>query len=343
MLAELLAWWSQQMGALLSRAFRRSGPSARDALVLRAEPGAEGTWQVLRRRRGTLTRIGAVSTSEPVASWRQAVASRGRREPVTIAIGRPFLVRRTTVPAAASGNLDRLLRYEMDRLTPFDAASVLFTHEVAGRDQAAGTLAVDLAVAPRLWVQDVVERLAALGIRPEALEAPEGGAIRSIPLDHISPERQARSRLILQTGYALFALLALAAAALPFVRQSFALSEADEKIAALRPRMAEVDALRRQIAAGSAGADRLAAARDRATNALRVLGILTDLLPDDTVLTSLSLRQDRLTMEGRSAVATRLISSMAAEPHLRNPAFAAPVVHGENGVDIFTIQAGFGT
>jgi general secretion pathway protein L len=131
--------------------------------------------------------------------------------------------------------------------------------------------------------------------------------------------------------------------AVPFIRQSLALADVDAQIAALRPRIDQVDALRRQIAAGSAGAGRIAAARERGTVALRVLGDLTDLLPDDTYLTSVALRRTQLTIEGHSTAATKLIAAMAADPQLKNPAFGAPVVRAENGTDIFTIQAGFGS
>jgi Tfp pilus assembly protein PilN len=131
--------------------------------------------------------------------------------------------------------------------------------------------------------------------------------------------------------------------AVPLIRQSLALADVDAQIAVLRPRMDQVDALRRQIAAGSAGAGRIAAARERGTVALRALGVLTDLLPDDTWLTSIALRHAQLTIEGHSTAATKLIAAMTADPQLKSPSFGAPVVRAENGTDIFTIQAGFGS
>jgi general secretion pathway protein L len=129
----------------------------------------------------------------------------------------------------------------------------------------------------------------------------------------------------------------------PLIRQSLALADVDARIAALRPGMDQVDAMRRQIAAGSAGAGQIAAARERGTVALRALGILTDLMPDDTWLTSIALHHNQLTIEGHSTAATKLIAAMTADPQLKNPAFGAPVVRAENGTDIFTIQAGFGS
>lgn len=337
--------------APLTRRF--SGPG-RDGLVLEADSRVAGAWRVLRRRRGASAPVATLSVDAPDAAWRHALASRRRNEPVVIALGEPFLFRRTTVPAAAAANLGRFLRYEMDRLTPFAAADVLFTYRAGPRD-ATGVLRVDLAIVPRAWVQDPLERLAALSIRPDALEAPDMGAdepvtgadpelgLRRIPLDYSDEISRARVRLAWTAGMGVCAVLAAAAVILPFARQAMSLAELEARIAQLRPSMSQVDALRGKIASGSAGAGQFAAARQRGTAALRILGVLTDLLPDDTFLVSLSLRRDQLTMQGHSASATKLIASMATVPQLKNPSFAAPVLRGDNGKDVFTIQAGFGS
>ena len=289
------------------------------------------------------------------ADWREAFSSRRRNERVVITIGRPFLVRRTTLPIAAAANLDRLLRYEMDRLTPFGAGDVLFSHRVLSRDAAGGTLLAEMAVVPKDWAADPLQRLAALSIRAEALEeqsdisefpgtvAGMPGALRRIALDNADPTHRARTRLAWRIGTGACAALAVAVIAVPFIRQSIALGRVEDQIAQLRPGMTTVDRLRRQITAGSAGAGQIAAARAHAAVALRALGVLTDLLPDDTVLTTISLRQDHLTIEGRSTAATKLIAAMASDPQLTNPSFGAPVVRAENGTDVFTIQAGFGS
>src|SRR5687768_11099155 len=59
------------------------------------------------------------------------------------------LVRRVTMPAATEENLATVLGFEMDRLTPFRAEEVYYDHRVVGRDAAANTIAVMLAVAAR--------------------------------------------------------------------------------------------------------------------------------------------------------------------------------------------------
>ena len=365
MLAALFSWWTEQMRDLVAPLTSRASARSKDALVLTYDPAAQGRWRIVRRRNGKITHLATLGADATAAAWRQAFASRRRGEPVVITLDQPFLVRRTALPMVAAANLDQLLHYEMDRLTPFAAADVLYSHRVVSRDIAAGTLLVDIAVVPKAWVRDPLQRLADLSIRPAALEPPTDGfptgltaagewparaepshadhAIRRIALDHEDPARRARIRLGWRFASGASAVLAAAVVAVPLIRQSLALADVDAQIAALRPRMDQVDALRRQIAAGSAGAGRIAAARERGTVALRALGVLTDLLPDDTYLTSIALRHAQLTIEGHSTTATKLIAAMAGDPQLKNPSFGAPVVRAENGTDIFTIQAGFGS
>lgn len=346
MLRDFFSWWLEQMRSLWAPLLNRVFKSIPDALIVGVD--TSGAWYTSRRRNGVSTRIGTVPPDTGLSGWKQALASHRRREPVVVRLSQAFLTRETTVPLAAVSHLGQLLRYDMDRLTPFAAAEVFFTHRVRSRDIATGVARVEIAVAPRAWVREPLDRLAALAIRPVALEAPTVSTGPSIENDNkapivriaLDPEDPARDARTWRLGSALCGMLALAAFVVPFARQTIALNEVEEQIALLRPRVAQVDELRRRIATDSAGTQQIATARARGTVLLGVLGILTDLMPDDTFLNSLTVSRDRLVLEGHSATATRLIASMTAEPRLKNPSFAAPVVRDENGKDFFTIQAG---
>ena len=74
-----------------------------------------------------------------------------------------------------------------------------------------------------------------------------------------------------------------------------------------------------------------------------MLATVTELLPDDTVLADLSLRQSKLSISGRSRAAPVLIPAMAGDPALHNPSFAAPVTRTPDGnADTFVIRAELG-
>ncbi len=186
-------------------------------------------------------------------------------------------------------------------------------------------------------------RLRQLRLTPDSVLAPRaGGGTWQIGLQPagLAPGR-ARRRALAGLA-ACCALLAATAAALPFITQDFALRREDARIGRLRPQVAEAETLRRRIADRAGGSDAVAAEAARVGQALNVIATLTALLPDDTTLTALSLRQRALTLTGRSGSAARLIPLLAADPAIRGAAFAAPVtrIAGTQG-DIFSIRAEF--
>lgn len=341
MLAELFTWWSRQMAEIAAPVLRNLRPAAADALLFAPEPGCI---RVSRRRGGRVEPVSIVPHHADPGVLRGLYTRLRRTAPATLVLPSPLLIRQATLPAAARANLDGVLRYEMDRLTPFAVDDVFFSHRLLEHDRGRGILRVELALAARSWVTPLLDRLAVSGIRPVALEAlgPDGAA-RRIPIVQTDPAHARRQRALTRLAAAACAVLGIAVLAFPLARQSLALQAAEDRIAALRPQVRQVDALRRRIAAGSAGAGRIVQARQQAAAALRAIAVLTDTVPDDTWLTSLSLRQHALVIEGRSNAATKLLAAMGAEPALRNPAFAAPVMRGETGGELFTIQAEFGS
>jgi general secretion pathway protein L len=348
MFGEFVTWWCARMGELLAPVSPRGAAGGGSALVLTGDPAGTGIWRLMRRRGASTVPLASVANNDSDASWRSAFAIRKRGEAVVVVPGQPFLVRRTTVPVAASANLDQMLRYEMDRLTPFGADDVLATHRVVARDAANGRLVVELAIVPRAWIEDGLRRLASLSINPAAIEdrASQAGQPMNERPWRIPLARQADSRWLRpdwRVAAWSCAVLLLVVLATPIIRQSLALQAVADRTAELRPRMDEVDALRKRIAASTAGAGLVETARRHAAETPRVLGVLTELLPDDTYLTTVSLRNDKLTIEGRSSAATRLIATMAADPRLKSPTFSAPVVRATDSTDAFTIQVGIGS
>ena len=110
--------------------------------------------------------------------------------------------------------------------------------------------------------------------------------------------------------------------------------------AATRTAAAEADTLRQEIDRLSGNAGLIESERDKAGRPLIVLAATTRILPDDTYLTEMELRQRKLTLSGRSAGAARLIGALAADPEFRNPGFSAPVTRLEAlRAELFTINA----
>jgi general secretion pathway protein L len=340
MIAELLTWWVRQMTGLAAPVLARFQAGEPDALLLSADRAPSGLLPAARRLKGRIEKLPDIETGADPARLRSLISAARGRLTLTLVTATPPLLREVTLPAAAEANLERFLGYEMDRLTPFPPQAVFFTHRLLAHDRARGTIRIELAVLPRSWVQPTLTLLSEAGVTPASLETSRAdGMVYRIPIVHEDADRRAWQHLGRRVAIGSAAALAIAVLTVPIVRQSLALTAVSDRIATLRPLVDQVDRLRQRIAAGSAGSDRISSARQAAGESLIVLGVLTDTLPNDTWLTSMSLHQHHLVIEGHSAGATKLIAAMASEPRLRNPAFAAPVLRPDTGGEVFTIQA----
>ncbi len=318
MIGEVLTWWGQQ---LLSLVPARGWAGQRDA-VLATQRG--GSLDVSVRRRGRLGALGAFPLTDAGAAALATALSRAlgpRRAPLELQLPEgTMLDQGVTLPLAAERDPDSVLRYEMDRLTPFAADQLYWTWAVLRRDRARAQLDLRLTLVVRAQVDPVIDVLRRAGL---SLRALVGEGDRIIPLDAARPGPWRQRGAAALAGVC--GLLAVAAVAIPFVQQSWAGQRIEQTIAALRPAVDRVDALRRGMSQAVAGVDVLAAQRARLGDPLAAMAALTDILPDDTVLTDLAMRQRVLALTGQSAAAARLIPALAADPALRDPAFTAPV------------------
>jgi general secretion pathway protein L len=345
MLAEAFDWWAARMAELVPDWIVRRQAGETNALVI--VPGGDfrepATLLVRRNQRET-----ARGVLIPDRTDRETVRAMldGRLRGRAILLRTPpgaLLEKRLDLPLAAAGELGRVIGYDMGRFTPFAADEVFWTWVVEAQDRARGRLRVLVSLIPKAPLSPLLAALDQLGLRPTALEATTaGGTQRLIPMHQDTAATGWRRHATVALAAAC-AVLALVAVGLPFLQQAFALSEVENRIATLRPQVAQVQALRQRIAAESAGRDAVADERAKVGDALEVLATVTDLLPDDTFLNDVGLRQRRLTISGQSAAAPRLIAVLASDPMFRNPGFAAPVTRNEAAkTDVFSIRADVG-
>lgn len=343
MINTFLTWWGEQLLSWLPAGLRSatnntSGP--RDAVVNVAALPATGPLSVeLHRRRAdpgghnrhVLDAAGLISLKASAA---------GVAKGVTLRLPSGVLLEQITrLPLAAEQDIQRVLAYEMDRLTPFAASDLYWTWEIERRDRLAGQLHVRLTLVQRARLAKLLGLLAEAGLRPTTIEGQvASGAIRRLRPDDVGRTRLARHGLALAASGCV--ALAVATVATPFLMQARSIAAAEARIMDLRPRVTQADVLRKNIRERAGTTDVIEALRVRTGDALGVLAALTNVLPDDTALTELSLRGRALIISGESAAAVRLIAALAAEPGLRNPTFTAPVTRGAGGRgEAFSISA----
>jgi general secretion pathway protein L len=346
MFALTITWWKEQMRDLVPASARRSGKSWRRALIVAAdqfEPTIADVSLLGRSGETTLGRHDLTSTA--LREIVQRLPTKTRLAAVLRIAPDLFLKRDAVVPMVAECDLRRVIGYDMDRLTPFQADEVFWTCLITKRDIERNRLHVHVTIVPKARIQAMWDALQRSGVVPSRIEA--AGAASGLPAIPLVEARTTRGWLGPRTDtYALAgcAVLALIAIALPFGLQSIARSAFDARIDAVRPQIALAEGLRKKIANSATATAATAAARGQVGSPLRYIASLTDVLPDDTFLTSISLRQRKLTIGGKSAGAARLIGAMAANPLIHDPTFAASVIRDEtNGGETFSIRADLGS
>ncbi len=338
---EFFTWWSGQLAELLPQQLRRSAFGVADALVITPigplRQGVEAVAVDLRRN-GKETPLGhfglgAVGLAElPRTAGRMTVLRLGDAD---------VLGKTVTLPLAAERELDQVLAFEMDRETPFSAEEIYWNHRIAAADRQNGRLSVRLSLVPKANLDPLLTALAHIGIQPRRVEiadGPDNGFY--LPLNGDGSRAHRDSTRLLWSVAASCAVLALVAIVTPFVRQELTIASLEREVATGRAAASEADNLRREIDRLSGSAGFIESERDKVGRPLTVLAAATRILPDDTYLTEMELRQRKATLSGRSAGAARLIAALAADGEFRNPAFSAPVTRLEAlRSELFTINA----
>lgn len=340
--AKLLSWWLAELAGMLPRSLKQVGRRDRRQLVLLLAPAET----VVLERSGDRARIVGTATTEPEDHNAQLIAlvdrTNGRRQPVTLCLSGELGLRKVVdLPLAARDDLHQLLRFEMDRLTPFAANEVYFAHRVIDTDSQNRRIVVELAVAPKVIVEQALQTAQAVGVVPARLELGTSPGEGREPLNLLPQESVdggGENRLI--RGLILLALiLAIVAVAIPLQRQRSALDALNEQVALTREAAEESYALREQLDQLTQTGYFLLTEKNRRSMATEVIAELTRLVPDQAHLAQMLLQDGEVQLHGSAATASDLISLLDQSPLFRAPQFRSPVTQdGRDGSERFHVS-----
>jgi general secretion pathway protein L len=312
MLGEFFEWWGGELAALIPERMRQWFAAAPQYHVIPLSAGLGKTLPAMKKPGRLLVGL------EP----------------------RHVLEKHLTLPLAAERELDRILAYEMDRETPFDENEVYWRGFVTARNRARGQIAVRLVLVKRSLPARLLQRLGEAGTGAAGLLV-GSAAPYEIPLSHAVPSATARFLRIANVPALGCAALVLLAIATPFIRQSLAFADIDRRIDAVTPVAEQVAALKSRLS--GTGADAVIDSQRAALgDPLGLLAAVTDALPDDTFLDTITMHRRQVSLSGQSSAAAALIPRLAADKAFREPGFSAPVTRTPGSAeDSFTIAVSF--
>ena len=246
------------------------------------------------------------------------------------------------LPLAAESNLRQVLRFEMDRQTPFRADDVYFDWRVLGHDKEAGQVRIELVVAPRAMIDTTCQTLAARGLGVSSVDVIEDN--RSLGLNLLPPDRRIkvinqRVRVNQVLGVSAVVLLALVMILSLYLR-AHQVSELELAIEDVRAEALRVQRIRDQINDTAESAGFLAQRRMASPMTVDVLADVTQTLPDDTYLDRLVVGQNTVQMQGKSRNAQQLIEQVNGSGLMGAAAFRGSTrLDARTGLEVFEINA----
>lgn len=317
-----LSWWGRTLATWLPHRWRAALGLTRDRLLLKPQ-GDELhlQWQDIDGLRDLAWLPLPLETEDldRVLGKRLAELPRWLLLPADSVLRRPLVL-----PAAAADRLRDVVRFEIDRQTPFSAEAVRYDARIRQRRED-GQLEVDLVAIPRARFDAALEPLGGLAA---ALMGVDVAAADGLPLGvNLLPDGERRLRQAPMRGWhlalAALSLLALLFGAWRILDNRRAAADAFQANLQARVDQArKVGAQRQQLVDLVEGMNALESARAQRPTAIEVLDELSRRLPDSTYLEKMSIEGDQLVLIGLSSEASSLIAKLQGSPLWRSPALS---------------------
>lgn len=340
----LLAWWGHALAAWLPVRLRHALGVDRGRLLLQVA----GDDVLLRLQRASEIRelavLPFVEGDVPVDALASVLSPAALDLPRWLLVpAASSLCRRLQLPAAAADRLRDVVRFEIDRQTPFAAEAVLFDARLLGRRVADGQLDVELVAAPRALVEPQLATVAALAGRLAGIDVigPDGEPRGVNLLDAAERGRQRDAWQLWNRVLVAISLLAVAATLFTVLENRRAAADAlDAEVRARSVPARAAAAQREALVALVNGQAFLDLRRSQLPTAVEVMDELTRRLPDGTYLEKLALEDDRMTLIGLSNEAPSLITRLEGSTLWTSPALAGALQPDPaTGRDRFTLTA----
>jgi general secretion pathway protein L len=260
------------------------------------------------------------------ATLKALVAGRDAEPRSCIELPPNWIITRTLfLPGQARKNLRQVIRYEIDRLTPFHPDQVYYDYRLAEDLAKSGRISVELALCRREPIQGWLARMREAGAPVDRITWPEGWpSVNLLP----EAERPKGAGRLLSLGTLLgFLTLILVAATLagPLWQKTQILSDLNKELANVKGRAAEVNTLREAVESAHKGSVAVLERKSSQAAMIDLLRELTDRLPDGTWVENLEFQGNEVQVRGESIQAAALIGLLEQAPSISGVAFRSPV------------------
>lgn len=252
------------------------------------------------------------------------------------------LTRSLLLPAAAAGDVAEAMRYEIERRTPFTADEVYHTFQILPDPNDESQINVRLHMIPRERIDSSIQAMSSLGVRPTRIGIAATGLSAANGFNFL-PDDKARTGLGRNT--LITAMLGVLAALLLSVAVSVSLANKKKLVEALNNDATALRAEIVKITRVQSQIDQLVRQRrllqERTTMRpplVVVMNELTRLLPDDTWLRNLRIKNGEISISGEAERADLLIGLIEDSVWFQNVSMTSAVTRNRTSKkDVFRL------
>jgi general secretion pathway protein L len=321
-------WWTGELAQLVPQDWRRTLASGRGGLVLALSNDYRG--ELLQRSGGREGKLATVDLSPAAIGETREILASARHRGAATAIRLPGdagLSSTMILPAAAEGNLEQVVSFELDRRTPFKREEVYHSQRIVQRLDGGKRLLVQLTVVPRPAVDGAVALAQRLGLELDRVEL--AGEERANFMLQRAQRLSARLPSLFGSLVLATAVLAGIALLIPVHRAHDALATLQQELATVQQRANDSEKLQKQIDVEIQEAGFLAARKRQVPSVSEALYALTHLLPDDTWLAELEVAGGEARINGYADSAVAILGIVDQSQRFHNAAFRSPVVQDQ--------------
>lgn len=237
------------------------------------------------------------------------------------------------LPAAAAENLDQVVAFEMDRLTPFKAEQVYYQARLVEKNVKSDQIDVELVLVLRDKLDDILDRLSAWGLMPEVVDVqldddedvdPSEVRYNLLP-QHMRPKGNHWVKALNIFLGVMLSLLVLLSFVMPIWFDRQWMLELQEQVEEAEQTAKEVRSLKMDVDRRMRESVFVLEKKQQAPILIDVLNELSRIIPDETWLTSLQYKDRRIQIQGQSPSASALIEIIEASPVFQQTRFVSPV------------------
>lgn len=325
-LTDFWVWWKDELASIIPISLRNMLFSSKK-LVLEINGDNVDVYRIIGSKKnvvGTLPLIDLTTHQNDEVIREPNATERLLCLPQTM-----VLEKNVVFPMATEENLREVLSYEMDRLTPFSAEQVFYDYFILSRDKKKNTIEMKLIVVPKDRVSPLINQLQSSGFQPHVVTVKSSKTEGYLPINILPPEKRARKMNALRlVNFALsvfLVILLLIAIIFPIWSKQQTIKMLEPEVAAYTKKAAETVKLREQVATAKDEAMFIGEKKNASVLILDILDELTHIIPDDTWINQLELRNDEVNIHGESISSAALLQIIESSDLFIHAQFRSPV------------------